>query len=115
MISKKDIIAMGKKKPEKKSVSCLDDNFVYIKHLSAEQRYAWEASAVNDDNKVDKYLLGNASVSLVAMCVCDEAGEPIFTAEEVAQLDADLVSELRVFCQEVNGLGAKAAEQAGKS
>lgn len=115
MISKKDIASMGTKKPEKKIISGLDDNFVFIKHLSARQRYAWEASAVNDDNKVDRLLLADASINLVAMCVCDENGTPIFSTEEVAELDADLVSELREFCQEVNGLKAKAAEQAGKS
>jgi hypothetical protein len=115
MISKKDIISMGTKKPEKKLVSGLGDNFVYIKHLSARQRYAWEASAVNDENEVDKSLLADASINLVAMCVCDETGVPLFNSDEVAELDADLVSELRGFCQEVNGLKAKATEEAGKS
>lgn len=117
MLSKKDILSIGSKKPEKKFLSGgdLEGEFVFVKHLSARERYAWEASAVNDENKVDKLLLADASINLVAMCVCDENGVPLFSSEEIAGLDADLVSELREFCQEVNGLKARAVEQAGKS
>lgn len=115
IISKAQILKFGKKSPESRAINALDGMEVFIKHLSSAEKYEWELSALDDEGKLDKNLLPKTSFNFVAKCVLDEKLQPFFTASEVAELDADLVLELREACQEVNSIKPKAVSEAGKS
>ena len=66
---------------------------IYVKPLS------WKEVA--DLNVTNEQNLLQAMPSLLAKAVCDEAGTPIFTEEEIDQLSFDFVKQLTEAAQEV--------------
>ena len=70
----------------------------------------------SDSDKTQANLLGQ--LFLVTEGVCDEAGQAIFSQEDVAALqqeDAAVIDELSKAVMEANGMSAKAAEAATKN
>lgn len=60
---------------------------VFVRGLTARERDAFESSIVSvDKNGERKVDARNVRARLVALGVCDESGQPIFTANDVAEL-----------------------------
>ena len=86
---------------------------VRVRAFSGRERDAFEASLVRGDGKDRKVDLTNMRARLVALSVVDEAGQRLFTDEEVDLLGAKSGAALdRVFAvaQELNGLSGADVE-----
>ena len=86
---------------------------VRVRAFSGRERDAFEASLVRGDGKDRKVDLTNMRARLVALSVVDEAGQRVFTDEEVDLLGAKSGAALdRVFAvaQGLNGLSGADVE-----
>ena len=91
---------------------------VRVRAFSGRERDAFEASMVRGDGKDRKVDLTNMRARLVALSVVDEAGQRVFTDEEVDLLGAKSGAALdRVFAvaQELNGLSGADVEALAKN
>ena len=85
---------------------------VHIRQMSALQAEEFYAKAKDAVGAFDTAAL------LVSMCLCDEAGNLLCQQDgvnQVMQLGKDAVEELASLAMKVNGLGAKAVEDAAKN
>ena len=91
---------------------------VRVRAFTGRERDAFEASMVRGDGKDRKVDLTNMRARLVALSVVDEAGQRVFSDEEVDLLGAKSGSALdRVFAvaQELNGLSGADVEALTKN
>lgn len=91
------------------------DACVYVRALRAaeldELQFLWRAEADREDDP-------NYRGRLVALCACDEAGNPLYgehQAAALAQLDAPLVDPIVEAAQKLNGLSPKEKESLRKN
>lgn len=87
------------------------DAVFYLRPLRSADRDNFEASVVGTDGKRD---LRNLRARLVSLCLCNEDGEPIATADQIGALRADLVGALFDEVRHLNGMDAEDVEEAGK-
>ena len=91
---------------------------VRVRAFTGRERDAFEASMVRGDGKDRKVDLTNMRARLVALSVVDEAGQRVFTDDEVDLLGAKSGAALdRVFAaaQELNGLSGADVEALTKN
>jgi hypothetical protein len=85
---------------------------VHIRQMSAQQAEEFYAKAKEAEGNFRTAAL------LVSMCLCDESGNLLCQQDgenQVMQLGKDAVEELASKAMQVNGLGAKAVEDATKN
>ena len=90
---------------------------VFIKALSAAQTEHYQFSRINHKTgEVDYSKVEGAQADLIALCLCDETGTPVFkNGKEVGDtLPGAFVKEAYAMCSEHNGLGPAAVAEAGK-
>lgn len=86
----------------------------YLKPLMSTARDSFEASIVGVKGERD---MERFRARLVSMCWCYENGDSVGNPRQLGdQMRADLVAELFVMCQKMNGMeaDANAVEEAGK-
>lgn len=85
-----------------------------IRRLKGLERDEHELRILNAEGKPDLQKFKNHRARLVQMCLCDEsnANEKIFTLEEVANFDNDLLQEAYEACRTFNNMTKEAAEGA---
>lgn len=91
---------------------------VRVRSFTGRERDAFEAGMVRGDGKDRKVDLTNMRARLVGLTVIDEAGQRIFTDEEVDLLGAKSGAALdRVFAvaQKLNGLSGADVEELAKN
>ena len=91
---------------------------VRVRSFTGRERDAFEASMVRGDGKDRKVDLTNMRARLVGLTVIDEAGQRLFTDEEVDLLGAKSGAALdRVFAvaQKLNGLSGADVEELSKN
>ena len=89
---------------------------VFIKSLSAAQTENYQFSRINHKTgEVDFALVEGAQADLIALCLCEEDGKPVFkNGNEVGGLPSEFVKEAYALCSEHNGMAPDAVEEAGK-
>jgi hypothetical protein len=102
---------MSKIKPPKRppiQVAVPDwDTTVNVRHLTAGELAGLYARMRTLD-KADAWM---ADMDLVALCVVDDQGKPIFTSSEVADLDPPSVGLLLSEAMSLNGLSGQSAKK----
>jgi ribosomal protein L12E/L44/L45/RPP1/RPP2 len=91
---------------------------VRVRSFTGRERDAFEASMVQGDGKDRRVDLTNMRARLVGLTVIDEAGQRIFTDEEIDLLGAKAGAALdRVFAvaQKLNGLSGEDVEELTKN
>ena len=91
---------------------------VRVRSFTGRERDAFEASMVRGDGKDRKVDLTNMRARLVGLTVIDEAGQRLFTDEEVDLLGSKSGAALdRVFAvaQKLNGLSGADVEELSKN
>lgn len=91
---------------------------VRVRGLTGAQRDAYEASIVKQVNGKPRMDMENMRAKLVALCIVDEAGNPLFTQADVEKLGQKSGAALqRVFevAQRLSGLAPEAVEEALKN
>lgn len=91
---------------------------VLVKGLTGAQRDAYEASIVKQVGGKPRMDMENMRAKLIALCVVDENGTPIFTQADVDALGRKSGSALqRVFAvaQRLSGLATEDVEEAEKN
>ena len=89
---------------------------VFIKSLSAAQTESYQFSRINHKTgEVDFSKVEGAQADLVALCLCEEDGKPVFkNGKEVGDLlPPDFVKEAYAICSEQNGMSPEAVVEAG--
>lgn len=92
--------------------------YVRVRGLTGAQRDAYEASIVKNVGGKPVMNTENMRAKLVALCVVDEEGKPLFTQADVEKLGQKSGAALqRIFevAQRLSGLGAEAVEEAAKN
>ena len=90
----------------------LPSGLVRIRSITAADRIMLGQKAQGADGKLDTVQYSGA---LVAACVVDEAGQRLFTDDEIGQImagSAAVFEQLYDAAQTINGMGAKGQEQA---
>ena len=80
---------------------------VRIRSITGAQRDAYEASLIDERGKDRKMNLRNARAKLIVLCAVDDAGRPLFTADDVNRLgrrNAKPVDRLFDACKKLAGL-----------
>ncbi|WP_186079350.1 hypothetical protein [Burkholderia gladioli] len=112
MLTKEKLLAAVATRTEDVHVAGLDD-VVRIKVMSGYDRDAFQ-KVVQTQGLTDSVYFS----ALVAATVVTEGGEPMFCAEEVDLLrqgHAELIRQIGLECQRVNGLGQKAVDAEEKN
>jgi hypothetical protein len=87
---------------------------VRLRSISGRQRDQYEQSLVEQRGNDRKLNMLNARAKLIVLCAVDEAGQPLFTAEDVRRLGAKNARPLdRLFdaCQNLAGLTEEAMQE----
>lgn len=87
---------------------------VRVKALTAAQRDEFEASTVETRGNKMKQNLANIRARLVSLCIVDEAGDRLFSPQDVKRLGGKSAGAMqRVFnkCSEMNGLSDSDIEE----
>lgn len=93
---------------------------VYIKSLDGTERNRHNATMV-DINRLNRtgkqrFSVESPQTKLLAFCLCDATGKPLFSVAEVEKLNtknAKVLERLYDIAQEMSGLGKKAEDEAG--
>lgn len=89
---------------------------VFVKQLTAAEAEDYQFKRIGKDGKVDYAKLPGARAELVARCLCDEKGKPVFSQAEVGDLPSSFVEAAYALCSEVCGLRGDAdIEEAEKN
>lgn len=109
------VLRAGEKLPE-----AIRDQVVYIRKLSGaqfEEFAAQHADLGKDDGTLAGRKFQGVRAKLIALCLCDPDGANLFEdAEECnQQLTNEFIGACFVACQQVNGIGAQAQEEAEKN
>lgn len=92
---------------------------VYLRSLSAGEREMWEAGELEIQKNASEFQRRvHQRARLLALCLCDAAGNQIFGATDVLALSGrnDLaIDSLAEIAMRMNGIGQKAADEAAKS
>ncbi|MGF6976356.1 hypothetical protein QFZ94_004806 [Paraburkholderia sp. JPY465] len=112
MLTKDQLLAQLKTRTEEVSVPGLDGT-LRIRAMSGYDRDAFQ-KVLQAEGITDSAYFG----ALIATCVVNDDGSPMFSESEVETLrgsHAELVRAIGLACQRVNGLGKAAEETAAKN
>lgn len=84
---------------------------VLVRPISAKDQGRFEAKMYEANKSGGTKALETVKCDLVAMCVVDEAGEPMFTAKELFERSASAVNHLFNECRKVNGMSEEDIEE----
>ena len=70
--------------------------------------------AINAEGKFDKSLHVGAAARLVAASLCDNAGQPVMSLEQIMALPTPIVDALNLAAQKANGLTTEAKTEIAK-
>jgi len=91
---------------------------VYVKSLTGAERDQFEASVVEMRGSNQRFNMKNVRAKLAAIAICDEAGERLFSAEDVATLSQKSAAALdRVFgvASRLSGLSSEDVDNLRKN
>lgn len=80
---------------------------VIVRGMTAAERDSWEASLFTGKGKHRQFNAENIRAKLVAKCAVDEAGNQLFTEQDVATLGAvrvDVMARLHTVAQRLSGI-----------
>lgn len=93
-----------------------------MRHIDATERSTFQLAAFNNEGVFDRDRAVNAKPILLAMCICDPSGAYVFRTDDAARpydveaivqaFEATEIDELFEHAQRINGLTAKAREEA---
>ncbi|MDE1139586.1 MAG: hypothetical protein PW999_07995 [Paraburkholderia tropica] len=112
MLTKEQLLEQLKTRSEEVKVAGLSDS-IRVRVMSGYDRDAFQ-KVLQSEGITDSAYFG----ALVATCVMNEDGTPMFTESEVETLrasHAELVRSIGLAVQRVNGLGKAAEESAAKN
>lgn len=112
MLSKDELLSAIKTRFEEVDVDGLEGK-LRIRVMSGHGRDAFQ-EILKEKGISDSAYFG----ALIVSCVVDEAGKPMFTESDVEVLregHAELIRQIGIACQRVNGLGKVAQEAAAKN
>ena len=87
---------------------------IWVKSLSAREREEFEAALFG----TGKLELHNIRAKMASLAVCDENGNPLFTEEDIEELNKKntaVLQKIFVKCQELSGIGDKVVEKLAKN
>jgi hypothetical protein len=90
---------------------------IEMRGLSAATRDEFEKTMWEKKGKTRQLNMQNIRARLVAMCAVDEAGQRLFTEEDVAaigEIRADVIDRLFSVAQRLSGLGDNDVEELGQ-
>lgn len=108
------IAAKARRAPEKRYVATLGMD-LYFRHLSGMESDTLQIESV--DTETGKIAMANLKGyrgKVVALCLVDETGNQVVTAEEACAWDNDVLEEVNGICNELNKLTKKAADEVAK-
>lgn len=124
-LSKEDILGADDRKTEEVHVPewCPKgkdpaDAFLTVRGLDGTERDAYDAAMTKMEGKNVKLSLENRSVRLVAKCVVDPSGKPLFSEREVAALGrkaAAPIARLFKVAARLSGIEEEQAEETEKN
>jgi hypothetical protein len=112
MLTKDQLLAQIKTRTEEVTVPGLNDT-LHVRAMSGYDRDAFQ-KVLQSEGITDSAYFG----ALIASCVLNEDGTPMFSESEVETLrasHAELVRAIGLACQRVNGLGKAAEAEAAKN
>lgn len=88
---------------------------VYVRVLPSAIRDAFEAKTFSDDKRPKEVSMRNFRARLVALCLCDQEGIPLFNDAKDAELlgakSSLAISTIFDKCAELNGITEKKQEE----
>jgi hypothetical protein len=117
MLKKEDFLKPVPAKMETVEVKELGGS-VNVRVMSAKERDAWEAEAVEANKRGTASALRNWRCRLLVRCLCDEAGTLLFSAadaEQLGELPANVVASLFTTATKVNAIGQAEVEAIEKN
>lgn len=91
---------------------------VYVRLMTGAQRDVWEAGIFLRKQQSEEFVFDNMRARLVAMCACDEKGEPIFRPDQVEALGRkSSVALKRIYevARRLNKLGKEEVDELAKN
>jgi hypothetical protein len=91
---------------------------VYIRSFTGEERDVFEESLLDRSNGDVKRTLANFRAKLVALCLVNDQGQRLFTAEQAEELgrkNGAILDQLAATAQKLNGLSAGDVENLTKN
>ena len=113
MLSKEQILAATTAK-KVKTVTIADFGTVGIRVMTGTEREAWERAIIKDG----KVSSDNIRANLLAKCLCDDAGNRLFSDSEidsVGLLPANVVVPLYDVAQKINALTQTDVDELAKN
>lgn len=114
LLKKDEIIKRDKRKTTDIEVPEWDGT-VRLREMSAAQRDAFDASTVKIVGKKVIPNLENSRAKLLAMCIVDEEGNPMFTVDELSERNASVLDGLSEAARKLNKLDSGALEEEVKN
>ena len=87
---------------------------VYVRSMTGRQKDAFELSLYGDENKVEKKRLNNFRARLMALTLCDEKGNLLFTekdAEALGQKSVYAMDRVLAASKRINGITEEAQNE----
>ncbi len=119
LLSKEQILAA--EDLPKKRVNCPEwgeGAWVFVRTLSAAERDRFEAGSVELAEESPAARLANIRARFCALCICDEAGQPLFTpadAEALGKKSARALDRIFAVAQRLNGMRKQDLEELEKN
>lgn len=113
-MDKASFLAAAKANVKRKEVVLAGIGKVYVRVLKSRDRDQYEADVIGGE----KFNYDHYRAKLVQLCCCDENGNLIFAANDVAvigDLPADTVNAIFYAAEEVNGFSKRGVETAEKN
>lgn len=109
----KDRIAQLRNRPKRYEDFKIGEDTVRFRALNLIERDEYNVAILNEEGRLDPSKLPGNKARLLAMCIVDDDGDNFMsTSDVVACWDPPDIDTLHKFCSEMNGLGAKAVEEA---
>jgi hypothetical protein len=105
------IRAKATRPPISKHVDALDMD-LYFRHLTGAESDKMQLDTVNTETgKVEYRKLNGYRARLISLCLCDEQGRAVATAEDVQAWDNDIINEMNDICRKLNKLGKEEVDK----
>ena len=114
MLTKEQIISASRLKFEEIDVPEWGGS-VRISVMSAKDRDAYDASTFKLVGKEIKPDMTNARSKLLSRCIVDADGAPMFTIDELAEMDSVVLDRLVAVARRINGMTEDSIEDEVKN
>lgn len=99
-----------KRAPETHPVESLGLDLQF-RHLSGLESDNLQLAVIDPETgKVAYSKLKGHRAKLIAACLVDEDGNPVATADDIAQWDNDVINDLHNICRKINKMGKEDVE-----